>query len=313
MFRMVPLLLRLIRTPNLFVVAVTQYLILFHVIQPALIAADVAPTLTFWKFLELTCITIAITASGYVINDIQDERIDEINKPGKNPVTPLGRARALWLYGAVVLCGFLVSQLMAFRLGERDALWLYPVAVGVLAVYSVYLKRQPLAGNIIVAIYCAGVIALVMAAERTALAELSIADPAAYDRVIGVCYLFMAIAILATLLRELVKDLEDIDGDRVGGRKTIPLLWGVRTARWVAVVIGLATAAALLGPIVWGWEIFHEPAVLLWTVALVLAVAVMLVQVMKATTAKDYQLISRELKLFLFGGLVLLLLLSNIS
>lgn len=308
MVRLGQLLYRLVRAPNLLVVAVTQFLVCYHIIHPALSEQSIAPQLHLTKFIELCLVTVIITASGYIINDLQDEKIDSINRPGTNPVQELGKDFVLWLYGALVLGGFLISQLLAFRLGEREFLWLYPLATGILAIYSVYLKRKPLAGNLIVAFYCAGVIALVVGTERVALRELAVLDPASAAYTLNVCNLFMAIAVLATLLRELVKDLEDLKGDLAGGRKTIPALWGVDVGKYVALVLALAVAATLLLPIVLEWQGFTEPLVLGWVGVLLIALAFMMYQVFRAGRPEQYRLISGELKFFLFGGLVLLLL-----
>ncbi len=303
------LLLRLVRLPNLIVVAVTQYLICYHVVHPALLEAGIAPALYQSKFFELCLTTLIITASGYVVNDLQDEKIDWINRPGTNPVAALGRDFVLWFYGALILCGFLISSLLAFRMGERDFLWFYPVATGVLAVYSRYLKKKPLAGNVIVALYCAGVIALTVAAEWRALGELARIDPAAATSVWRVCYLFMAIAVLATLLREVVKDLEDIRGDRVASRKTIPVMWGEKTGRRAALGLGLTVLAALALPLILDWPVFRGGLLFGWLSLLTLSLLFILSQVQKARTQPEYGRISAELKFFLFGGLMLILLL----
>lgn len=310
MQRNVGLLFRLFRVPNLLVVAITQYLVVYHILHPAFEAHGIVPSLYLSKFLEICAATMLITASGYVINDLQDEKIDEINRPGSNPVSELGRDYVLWLYGSILLIGFMVSYLLAFRLGERDFLWIYPISVGILAMYSFYLKRKPLAGNIVVAVYCAAVIALVVGAERVPLAELAAVAPRAAADALNICYLFMSIAILATLLRELVKDLEDVKGDTAGGRKTIPVLWGISTGQKIATFLSLVIIATLSAPIFNGWTLFLKPILLGWIALLIIVLIIIIWQVLRAKKPKDYRLISGELKLLLFGGLILLVLLK---
>ena len=300
--------LRLVRWPNLIVVALTQLLIVEFVIHPALEGANVAFALHRTKLVELILITLCVTASGYIINDLQDEEIDRINRPGTNPLYVLDRNFALWFYGATVLAGWLLTNLFCFRLGEREFLWLYPVAVGILAIYSSYLKKLPLAGNAIVALYCAGVIALPVAVERGPLAVLEAADPAAATHVYRVAYLFMGIAVLATLLREVVKDLEDVEGDRLSGRQTVPIIWGLAASRYVVGALSLGVVAALVYPFLAAWPTFDTPILLTWSALLVLAFLAIAYQVQRARAKRDYTLISREVKLLLIGGLVLLLL-----
>ncbi|NJC26465.1 UbiA family prenyltransferase [Neolewinella antarctica] len=307
LFRYIPLLFRLLRVPNLLVVALTQYLVCYHIIQPALLAAGITPDLHITKFFELTLATVIITASGYVINDIQDQFIDDINRPDTNPVQELGVGLVQWIYGALILGGFLVSQLLAFRLGERDLLWIYPVAVGILAIYSVYFKMQPLLGNLLVGLYCAGVPGIILLAERVPLRELSRVNSAVFWESLSVCFLFMVFAFLATLLRELVKDLEDYKGDVAVGRKTIPVLWGVASGRKIAVMLGILVTLAILLPAMLGWAAFLRPALLVSVGVLALALMVIVYQVLRARNPTDYHRISTQLKLLLLGGLMLLI------
>ena len=305
--RLVKLLLRLLRFPNLLVVALTQYLVAYHVLRPALLANDIAPALSDWKFIELAVITVLITASGYVVNDLQDEELDDINRPGTNPVQELGRDQVLWYYGAMLLAGFLVSQLLAFRLGETHLLWIYPLAISILALYSVYLKRRPLLGNILVAFYCAGVPGVVLLAERDAIRNLYDVAPVAAGEALSVCFLFMLFAFIATLLRELVKDLEDLKGDTQAGRKTIPVLWGPAAGRRIAVGMAGLTIAAILSPILLGWTAFQQPLLIGACLLLIASLAIIAVQIIRAGAVKDYHRISTELKVLLFAGLLLLI------
>ena len=305
--RLVELLLRLLRFPNLLVVALTQYLVAYHVLRPALMSNDITPALSDWKFIELAVITVLITASGYVVNDLQDEDLDDINRPGTNPVRELGRDQVLWYYGAMMLAGFLVSQLLAFRLGETQLLWIYPLAISILALYSVYLKRRPLLGNILVAFYCAGVPGIVLLAERDAIRNLYDVAPVAAQEALSVCFLFMLFAFIATLLRELVKDLEDLRGDTVAGRKTIPVLWGSTAARRIAVGMAGLTIAAILSPILLGWTAFQQPLLIAACAVLIISLIIIAVQIIRAGSVKEYHRISTELKVLLFAGLLLLI------
>ncbi|OAV44577.1 UbiA family prenyltransferase [Lewinella sp. 4G2] len=310
MFSMVPAIWRLLRFPNLIMVAITQYLILFQVIHPALLEAGVKPVITPLKFLEFAAITVAITASGYVINDIQDIEIDEINRPGANPVPFLNTDRAYWIYGSLLLGGYLISHLMAFRLGERDALWMYPLFVGSLAMYSVYLKRKPLMGNLIVAIYCGAVVGLVVALERTSLRMLASIDYRSFLHVQAVYLFFLIIAIVATMYREIIKDLQDIEGDRVGMRQTAPIIWGIPAAKYIAMGMGGLMIINLVYPLLTAWPGFYNPAVMSYIAFLVIILLGIMYQTFKAEDSKDYKLISRAIKAFLLGGLALIFLIK---
>lgn len=300
--------LRLLRFPNLIVVALTQWLVYYRIVVPALASEGISGVLTEWKFVEILLVTLAITVSGYLVNDLQDEDIDAINRPGTNPVSVLGRDAVMWVYSVTLLGGYLVSLLLAFRLGERNLLWIFPVAIGLLSIYSSNVKRVPFLGNLLVASFCAGVPGVLLLAEREAIIQLFAVNPDLGSDVLRVCLLFMVFAFLATMLRELVKDLEDLVGDEAVGRRTIPILLGVTNSRVLAVIFGLLVLLALVVPVALGWSAFLTPGMLVFIGLLMLGLLSILILFVRAKGPRGYHRVSTLLKLFLLGGLGLLVL-----
>jgi 4-hydroxybenzoate polyprenyltransferase len=298
--------LRVLRFPNLLVVAATQILVSYRILLPAFEQEGISSTLTSWKLLELITVTLLITGSGYLINDLQDVNTDRINRPGTNPVAQLGRETVMWFYAVCLLGGFLVSQLLAYRLGERHLLWIFPLAAGMLAIYSIGMKRIPVLGNAMVAAYCAVVPGIVLLAERDTVRQLIVANPELGSNALRVCVLFMIFAFVATLLRELVKDLEDIRGDREVGRRTIPVMWGISLSRKLGILMGIMVILAILSPIFLGWPAFLEPPMLICIGVLLVGLLYILLQLVKAREQTDYHRLSTQLKVFLLGGLGLL-------
>ncbi|PPK88876.1 4-hydroxybenzoate polyprenyltransferase [Neolewinella xylanilytica] len=299
--------LRLVRFPNLVVVALTQVLVYYRIILPALDSQGIEGVLRPWKFFELCLVTLAITACGYLINDLRDVRIDAINHPGKNLVLKMGRHNVQWLFAAIVFVGYLFALLLAMRLDERQLLGLFPVAIGTLALYSVTLKRLPFIGNFLVALYCAGVPGILVITEREGLRKLVAATPTLGADTVRVCLLFMVFAFVATLLRELVKDLEDMRGDRQEGRQTIPVMLGVATSRRLAIVLGMMVIVSVVSPVLLGWPAFMQPPMLICIGLLLLALVVILIQLAQARQQVDYHKLSRQIKFLLVGGLGLLI------
>ena len=299
--------IRLIRFPNLLVVTLTQVLVYYRIILPALDGEGITGVLRPWKFFELCLVTLAITASGYLINDLRDVRIDAVNHPGKNLVLKLGRHNVQWLFAALVFVGYLFALLLALRLDERQLLFIFPVAIGILALYSVVLKRLPFVGNFLVALYCAGVPGILVITERRALQKLLAINPVLGADTIRVCFLFMIFAFVATLLRELVKDIEDLRGDRQEGRQTLPVLLGVTTSRRLALVLGAMVIVSILSPVFFGWPAFLQPPMLICIGLLILAVLTILFQLAQARQQVDYHKLSRQIKFLLVGGLGLLI------
>ena len=299
-------LLRLTRFPNLVVVVLTQLLVHYRIIRPALDSAGIMGVLTPWKFVELALVTLCITLSGYLVNDLVDGRTDAVNRPGDNPVERIGRVTVSWLYCITILGGYLLSLLLAFRLGERRLLWIFPLAVGLLTLYSTALKRLPAVGNLLVALYCAGVPGVLVLAERAGLRQLLAVDPALATNALRVCALFMVFAFTATLLRELVKDLEDMHGDAVVGRRTLPVVLGPVTSQRLAYLLGLMVIGAILAPVMLRWPGFLEWPMVLCIGILLLLLLSILYRLSRARRPPEYRSVSQLLKLFLLGGLGLL-------
>lgn len=298
--------LRLLRFPNLVVVALTQWLVYYRVLRPAFAAEGITALLTPWKFVEIVLVTLMVTASGYLVNDLQDEDIDAINRPGTNPVPTIGRDGVTWVYGMILLGGFLVSQLLAYRLGERHLLWLFPVAIGTLSVYSSNVKKVPFLGNLLVATFCAGVPGILILAERAAVARLFAVNADLGASALRVCLIFMLFAFIVTMLRELVKDLEDLEGDRAAGRRTIPILLGVDRSRLLGVVFGMVAILAILLPFVLRWAAFLTPPMIGLSALLIVVLLYILFQLTRAREPREYHRLSTYLKVFLLGGLGLL-------
>ncbi|MCD2200792.1 geranylgeranylglycerol-phosphate geranylgeranyltransferase [Halobacterium sp. KA-4] len=167
------------------------------------------------------------TAAGMAINDYFDREIDRIN----NPERAIPR-------GAVSARGTLVFSLALFAGAMVLALLLPPLALGIAAVnlvalvtYTEYFKGLPGAGNALVA-YLVGSTFLFGAA--------AVGDPLAGG-------VLAVLAALSTFTREVIKDVEDIEGDREEGLRTLPIVVGERRA----LVLGTALLiiAVLASPV----------------------------------------------------------------
>lgn len=158
-----------------------------------------------------------IAAAGYVINDFFDLEIDLINRPERmlpqKKISP--QVAYLW---AVLL--FLAGLFTAVLTGEKYCIILAFINTLLLFYYAKYFKKMLLIGNLIVA-YLAGSTFIFGAIAGNNLARGII--PAAF-------------ALLYTLIRELIKDAEDIEGDKILGARTIPILWGKNATVYLAII-----------------------------------------------------------------------------
>lgn len=192
----------------------------------------------YWDLAMLIVITTILAAGGYIINDYYDRNIDPINKPKRWIAGNLWSVRkVLIIYLIVTLLGLIFSIWLAIRLDLLSFLFLYPMALGGLWVYSYFLKCKPIAGNLWVALFCAGVILIVATPDL-------LKD---HKEIITLNFwYYIAFAFLTTWYREIIKDIEDEEGDSVQKCNTAVVQWGLRVGKIMVVVIAIIILIILL-------------------------------------------------------------------
>jgi len=266
--------LKFIRGINLFMVGLTQYLTAIFLVGTKDSWLNV---LTDKGFFLMVSATIMITAAGYLINDYYDVKIDFVNKPDRVVVGKKLKRR--W-----VLAGHTVLNFTAIGIGLYISL---PIGITMfcaaflLWLYSNLLKRLPLVGNLSIAILTG--LTLVLVAEYFQERTFIIA-----------CYAVFATFI--TLIREIIKDVEDRKGDERFGCRTIPIVFGVAKTKLVLyafMAIFVATVFILMRNIS-----FIVPFVLLLTLmALAYGIA-------RADTVKAFHNLSTYCKLIMLLGVL---------
>lgn len=291
-----PIFFRLIRLPNLLIVALTQ--VLLGRILYAHLEGRSLSDVDFWWLIWTTMI---IAASGYVINDIYDYEIDLVNKPAKVIVGKRISARKSWqIYGGIVLLGTLVAIYLAYQIQDFKQLLIYPSAILMLWAYAKKYKKSFVIGNMVVAAYCALVPGILLYAERvpfTALAGKS--DTHLIWNVFGG---YALMAFLTTVWRELIKDMEDLTGDKVYGSQSLPVKYGLPLARKIAMILGLI----VLGFSVYYWvylvghHYWLEAGYLLILISLVIYTIVL---PQKSTEVQVLHRVSQQIKWIMVLGL----------
>lgn len=181
------------------------------------------------QMLILLIISVAaINGAGNVINDIYDLEIDRINRPDRPLPAGEMSLRNAWIYTIVLFAaGILTSGLINWQTFIITTVIATPLLVG----YSRWFKRLPLVGNVVVAI----MLALAFVYVGAAFDNFTLMIPLA-----GLAFGF-------TIIREIVKDMEDLEGDTSQGARTLPIVWGhARTLRFVSLLIVLFLIADLL-------------------------------------------------------------------
>jgi 4-hydroxybenzoate polyprenyltransferase len=199
----------LIRPLNLVIVLITMLVVLLKYQNQQ--------TEQFWlQMIYLIMPAVLTAAAGYIINDIKDVDIDKINKPGKNLIGESISVKQAYIVYAILN---LVSLAVSFLLNEQYAM-INLCIISLLYLYAYQLKSVPLLGNILVAMCSAAVVAccVLIAGFKTQIGFFNFTG-------------YIGFAFLITLIRELVKTIEDMDGDKVYGINTYPVVLGVKATK----------------------------------------------------------------------------------
>lgn len=299
--------LRLVRLPNLLIVALVQYIIFYQLLKRPLEAAGIELALSGTLFEVFVLTTVLLTAGGYIINDLMDIKTDAVNRPDEQVLYKrVAVENAKWLYFFCNLLGFALALFLAFVVQPLWLINIYPAAVGGLYVYSRYLKRTPLAGNIWISLYCAGASAILWFAEREAWGQLTLADPAEAAKMALAFQGYIGFSFLVTLYREMIKDLEDESGDRAAGMNTLPVAIGVAQSKRITIATGIGLWCLLAALVVFVALVMPLLPLLLSLAGILLPASVSLYLLVGATEPKTYHKAGQWVKALILGGVLLL-------
>ncbi len=233
--------------------------------------------------LFLTLATLSAAAAGNVVNDIEGQAADLVNKPGRRHVGTAVRVKTAWVFYLVLLAGSLGAAWMVDL-----AFFIFTVVVNLLLFfYSSDLKGMPLAGNILVAMLTAAVVFV----SRKGIEDASMLPFSE----------FTVMAFLLNLSRELVKDVEDEEGDRAAGIGTFVVCYGSKKALQLsAMLLFLAFGAAL------ALAVFH-PGGWMFRLHLILASLAILLQAVTLLRSQTAGPSARNIKLLMLFGLLAVL------
>ena len=303
--------LKLIRWPNLLIVAFTQFLVYYKLLLPTYQESEQIPVLNTTTFSCLVIITLIITAGGYIINDILDLAIDKVNKPDRMVLgNEIQIQTASWFYSLLGFVGFILAVALALYTDRIQLLWIYPSALLLLYYYSLRLKKSLLWGNLLVALFCAGVAGIVWVAEWDGYQALSQLQPEKGLLVKSILSWYMVFAFLSTLYRELIKDLEDIKGDQFHNSKSLPIVIGKSKTKMLAAILCLLLLGLLAWQIIFFKAYFLPSALYFLIPGILLPLLFSMAYLWKAQEAKHFHRLSQLAKLIILDGVVLLFFLS---
>lgn len=250
MVRKIGSIFSLVRFPNLLIIAFTQYAMRYLLMEPLLPSDSFELQFGNFQFAMLVFSTMLIAAAGYIINDYFDTRADLINKPARVVVgVSISRKEAMILHMIFNILGVGIGVYLAFYIGLPALSLVFVLSTGLLWFYSTNYKKQFLVGNLIVAFLTALVPLMVVLFEipllNKAYGELMIRHNSNFSYLFAWVSAFSFFALITTLIREIIKDAEDYEGDNAYGMKTVPIVLGSLWTKVLVVALIALTLAAL--------------------------------------------------------------------
>jgi 4-hydroxybenzoate polyprenyltransferase len=259
------------------------------------------PSLTSIDFIILSLSILLITAGGYIINDLYDIKADTINKPLKVYISKSISKKNAWVI-------YFLSSTLGVTLGiylsiikNIDFLSFYFIGTTLLLfLYSLLLKKLVFIGNLCISLLVALPIYLLYKFDSN---NITISNILQYFLLSIVIFYYMFFAFLTTMIREIIKDIEDINGDYIVKLKTLPILIGKTRARNISIFLSLVL---LLFLFLVSSNYFISNKYFLGIIMLMLSTVVVyfIFKSWIATTKKQFQYLSNLMKLIMFIGIL---------
>ncbi len=278
---------RLVRWKNLVIVGLTQMCAVVSFLH-----WPIQDILSQYHLYVFVFSTICITAAGYIINDYLDVNIDQINKPQNVIIgSTITRKSAIKLHVGLTFLGFVLALLISP--------WLLMVEILtaiVLVKYSSSFKRQFLIGNSIVAILCGLILPILYLWNNLLSVKLLL--------------VYAVFSIWITLIREIIKDMEDIKGDRMEDCRTLPIVLGMKLTKNIIYIllIGLVISSISFFTFSSYFNFYNHQLEFYYSLYGVILIELPLLftiyKLKHAVITKDYGYISTLLKWVMLAGIL---------
>jgi len=300
--RLIAAFLKMIRLPNLFFIALTQLLFQFCIYR-VLYYPDIPERDTF-HFILMVLASLMIAAAGYIINDYFDINIDEVNKPGKMVVDKhIHRRWAIAWHFMLSMAGIILTFFSLPFWSKWYLVIANMLCVALLWFYSTSFKRRLLIGNIVISLLTAWTV-MVIYLSKFPVSDIMDDRGARDQKFFRLALLYAGFAFIISLVREAIKDMEDMPGDARYGCRTMPIVWGVNatkvyTAVWLVVLIAiLVLVQVYVLRFEWWLPVAYS------AVAIILPLVIVLLKLRNSRTPAAFHTLSVITKVVMFTGIL---------
>lgn len=256
-----------------------------------------------WQYFFLVLATVMIAAGGYIINNIMDQSTDNDNKPHQVVVgKSISETQAYNIYFFLNVLGVGSGFYLSNVIEKPGFAAIFIVISATLYLYATSLKQMLLIGNFVVALLLA--FSVIIIGVFDLLPAINPENKIAMAELFSILLDYAIFAFVINFIREIVKDLEDVNGDYNQGMNTLPIALGIQ--RTSKIVLGLSMIPLVMAVFYIKTYIFANDLYAATIYALIFIVAPLIYFAVKMADAKksqDFHHLSMVLKLIILSGL----------
>ncbi len=295
--------LNLIRWKNLLMLILIMLLIKYVLF----LNCNAATYLNPYIFSLLVLSVITTTAAGYIINDMHDIPADKINKPGKVLIgKKISKEDALLFYSVLNITGILLGFVVSWYIGRISFSVVFILASLLLYKYAIYFKKKYLYGNIIVSFLI--FLSIIITPLFDLIPATNSANQESQWEIFILVLKIASFAFLLTFLRELVKDIEDVEGDKRIGSESFPIEKGIPKSKKLLLFFSLFILLIVLS-FSYGYFGIRNITAIYLVFTVVLPLLYFIFKLKDADTKEDFHKLSNLLKLIMLAGILTVFLL----
>ncbi len=300
--------LNLVRWQNLAVVILTQTLLHFMIIKKLATEASIELPLSYLQFAMLVLSTVLIAAAGNIFNDLADLKTDNVNKPQKVIIGHFIKAKTAtvwaWFFNGA---GFVLAIILALQLELIQLAIIQLMVILLLKRYSISFKNQLLVGNLLIALFTALSVFIVYLYNLLSIINNPIILAALQKQlpfIFTLTQAYVLFAFLSNLIREITKDIEDINGDKAFDIHTFPVVYGINKSTILVRFLNAILATGILIFALYSFKMeWHYLAIYL-LVAVLIPVVFFELNAQKAKEKDDFHSLSSLSKIIMLAGIL---------
>ena len=305
--------IQIVRPINLLIIVATMLLCRWSITNVSILEKlFIDPMLTNFWFILLVISTVCIAAAGYIVNDIYDVDMDRVNKPNKVIIGKYLSEKVAWyIYFVLSIIGVAIGFYIAEKLHMTKLGVLHVMMVALLFFYAHFIKRTLFWGNFIISFCTAFTVAILIFFDLDHVHDMNSTQATMYLGTYAALIGYTFFAFWTTFMREIIKDVEDMEGDNDFGCRSIPIVYGIYKTKWIVGALNAVLLVLYILFIVLFLENQYYIGMVVVLGLLILPTLFFQWKLKTAQTKPDFKYLSNILKSMMVFGVSTLLFLHN--